>query len=82
MQMAFYDSLAEWTDADGAAYQLAIELGIIGSNTSFVESKWIFWTDNPLGNGLHAALLALVDAGVLETRDDEAFRWKPSFTVQ
>jgi hypothetical protein len=42
----------------------------------------MFWTDNPLGNGLHAALLALADAGVLESRDGEAFRWKSSSAAE
>jgi hypothetical protein len=80
--MALYDSLAEWTDSDGAAYLLAIELGVIKPDVPFTESKWIFWTDNPLGNGLHAALLALVDAGVLESRDDDAFRWKSDSSAE
>jgi hypothetical protein len=36
----------------------------------------VFWTDNPLGNGLHDALLALAGAQVLERREepDEQFR--------
>jgi hypothetical protein len=74
--MTFSSALHEWTDSDGAAYILATTLGVIESDASFAESKWIFWTDNPLGNGLHAALLALADAGVLESRNGEAFRWK------
>jgi hypothetical protein len=38
----------------------------------------VFWTDNPLGNGLHDALLALASAQVLERREepDEQFRWR------
>ena len=39
--------------------------------------KHVFWTDNQLGNGFHDALLALVNAGVLDRRaePDEQFRW-------
>ena len=73
--MTFSSELSEWTDSDGAAYVLAKTLGVIQADVSFTESKWIFWTDNPLGNGLHSALLALADAGVLESRDGETFRW-------
>jgi hypothetical protein len=31
--------------------------------------EW-FWTDNRLGNGLHTVLLDLVEAGVLERREE------------
>lgn len=80
--MTLSSSLREWTDSDGAAYHLAVALGVIEPGTSFAESKWIFWSDNPLGNGLHAALLALVDAGVIESRHDEAFRWKSDSSAE
>jgi hypothetical protein len=34
------------------------------------------WEDNPAGRAFHATLLALVEAGLLESRgDDEEFRW-------
>jgi hypothetical protein len=69
------ESLADWTDADVAAYALAVELGVMAPATPFAECKWIFWSANRLGDGLHTALLSLVAAGVLESRDDEAFRW-------
>jgi hypothetical protein len=75
--MTFAESLADWTDADGAAYRLAVELGAIDGDIPFTKAKWVFWTDNPLGNGLHTALLALVEAGVLESRGEDEFRWNP-----
>jgi hypothetical protein len=75
--MKFSDMLSDWTDADGAAFRLAVALGALAPNADFTQEKWRFWTDNPLGNGLHAALVALVDAGLLESQDDEIFRWKP-----
>jgi hypothetical protein len=70
------DDLAEWTDWDGAAYVLGRTLGLF-HDTDFLRAKHVFWTDNRLGNGLHDALLALVDAGVLDRREepDEQFRW-------
>jgi hypothetical protein len=43
----------------------------------FIRVKGVFWIDNKLGHGPHDALLALVDAGVLDRREepDEQFRW-------
>ncbi|GAA2556550.1 hypothetical protein GCM10010435_29030 [Winogradskya consettensis] len=75
--MAFEDDLADWTHWDGAAFRLGRALGLF-TDRGFTESKWVFWTANPLGDGLHEALLALVQAGVLDRReepDDEQFRW-------
>jgi hypothetical protein len=45
---------------------------------AFREVKWVFWSDNPLGNALWDLLHALVKAGVLEHREepDHQFRWK------
>jgi hypothetical protein len=73
--VAFADDLREWTDWDVAAHLLGAHLGALDG--TFHSNKGKFWTNNPLGNGLHAALLALVDAGVLERKDypDEQFRW-------
>jgi hypothetical protein len=71
------DDLADWTDWDYAGYSLGLQLGILSGDFA-VANKAVFWTDNPLGNGLHDALLALVTAGVLERREepDEQFRWR------
>jgi hypothetical protein len=70
------DDLQDWTEWDGAAYDLGCALGLF-RDTDFQWVKHIFWTDNQLGNGLHDALLALVNAGKLDRRDepDEQFRW-------
>ncbi|MBM0203407.1 hypothetical protein JNW90_09995 [Micromonospora sp. STR1s_5] len=79
--MALAESMGEWTDADGAAYRLAVELGAIDPDIDFPRAKWIFWTDNPLGNGLHSALIALAAAGILESNDGDSFRWNPQFEL-
>lgn len=71
------EGLADWTDWDGAAFLVGCSLGIFGDSETFTKVKWVFWTDNPLGNALHEVLLQLVGAGVLERREepDEQFRW-------
>ncbi len=75
--MDLSEGLAEWTDWDGAAFEVGRSLGIFDSSESFTQVKWVFWTDNPVGNALHEVLLQLVSAGVLERREerDEQFRW-------
>jgi len=45
----------------------------------WLEAKWIFWTDNPIGNMLHSILEILVEAGVLEKNEDEQYRYNPDF---
>ncbi|MGN9810170.1 hypothetical protein ACTMSW_12525 [Micromonospora sp. BQ11] len=75
--MALADDLAEWTDVDGAQYVLGRSLGLF-SDRSFQQVKWVFWSNDPLGQALWDMLHALVEAGVLEYRDepDHQFRWR------
>ncbi|MDG4824389.1 hypothetical protein O7635_21265 [Asanoa sp. WMMD1127] len=75
--MALADALADWTDIDGAQYQLGRVVGLF-ADQSFGDVKWVFWTDNPLGQALHDMLFNLTQAGVLDHRDDDGelqFRW-------
>lgn len=74
--MAFADDLSSWTDWDGAAFKLGRTLGLF-SDSHFTDVKYVFWTSNALGDGLHDALLALAAAGILDRREepDEQFRW-------
>ncbi|WP_433270297.1 hypothetical protein ACQPWR_14760 [Micromonospora vinacea] len=75
--MGLADALAEWTDVDGAQYELGRTVGLFTDRT-FWQVKWVFWSNNPLGQSLWDMLHALVKAGVLEYRDepDHQFRWK------
>jgi hypothetical protein len=70
--------LADWTDWDVAAFLLGRVLGLFAGQDFSAGAKGVFWTDNPIGNGLHDALLALAGAHVLEHREkpDEQFRWR------
>ncbi|MEV1319622.1 hypothetical protein AB0J14_26485 [Micromonospora arborensis] len=75
--MGLADALAEWTDVDGAQYELGRAVGLFSDDT-FLQVKWVFSSNNPLGQALYDMLHALVQAGVLEYRDepDHQFRWK------
>jgi hypothetical protein len=75
---SFSRALADWTDWDFAGYRLGRSIGLFAGQNFHIDVKHVFWTSNPLGDGLHDALLALVLAGVVERRDepDEQFRWK------
>jgi len=76
------DELAHWTGWDVAAFRLGRALGLFAGQNFSHDAKGVFRTGNPLGNGLHDALPALVSARVLERREepDEQFRWRPEET--
>ncbi|MBL7258739.1 hypothetical protein [Paractinoplanes lichenicola] len=70
----FLSRMADWHDSDQAAYELAVTLGALPPG-AFAEHKWLFWTGNPLGDGLRQALLALTTAGLLDhDADGDRFR--------
>ncbi|MEU2231632.1 hypothetical protein [Streptomyces vietnamensis] len=76
--MDLSEGLAGWTDWDGAAFKVGRSLGIFSETETFTQVKWVFWTNNRLGNALHEVLVQLTAAGVLERRDepdDIQFRW-------
>ena len=74
------ERLADWTDWDGAQYELAICLGLMASNTSFAtRAKHVFWSNNPVGNALHAMLDELVSIQALEVNGDMQYRWNTAF---
>lgn len=74
--MTLHENLADWSDWDVAAHAYGLAIGVFEGATPR-QVKHVVLTDNALGKGLHAGVLALVDAGVLERRDDpeEQFRW-------
>ena len=77
-------SLAEWTDADVASYYVAVALGVAPNPESERDcwggKKWMFWSANPLGEGLYRVLEMLTESGVLEKDEEEMkFRWNPRF---
>ena len=76
MLIPLRDALHDWRDFDGAEYHLARCLGIIDTTTDFQDVKHLFWTDNSVGNLLYSILENLTRAGMVETNDDQQFRWK------
>ncbi|NYH42936.1 hypothetical protein HNR22_002663 [Micromonospora jinlongensis] len=80
--MGLADALAEWTDVDGAQYELGRATGLFADRT-FLQVKWVLWSSNPLGQALYDMLHALVRAGVLEYRDepDHQFRWRTAAPI-
>jgi hypothetical protein len=74
--MTLADSVTDWTDSDVAQYELGRTLGLF-AGSRFLDEKGTFWTSNPVGNALRAALLALVEGRILEHRDDpdDQFKW-------
>jgi hypothetical protein len=50
------------------------------SDTPFAtRAKHVFWSNNPLGNALHAILDRLVEIEALELNDDVQYRWNSAF---
>ena len=76
------EELADWRDFDVAGYLLARALGVIPAEVQFhSDAKHVFWSDNPIGTAMYRTLDQLVEAGVLEKRNepDIQYRWNPSF---
>ena len=73
--MAFADDVRDWTDWDEAAHALGRALGMF-HHAEPQHTKHVAWSDNPLGNGLQTALLALVKAGVLDYREEPDFQYR------
>ena len=75
--MTFADELADWVDWDCAAYAVGVALGVFTGEEERLSLKWIFWSANPLGDGLANVLNSLVHAGVLDYREEpeQQYRW-------
>lgn len=63
----FLKALTEWEDFDGAEFELGLALGIFPPEAQHSRDvKWVFWTDNGLGNFLVHGLDVLTHLGFLE----------------
>lgn len=81
------ERLKDWVEWDWAAYHLGACLGFWGDfgapdgHDPWHGIKGVMWSNNPLGNSLYHFLDNLVDAGVLERKEepDIAYRWNPNY---
>lgn len=74
--------LADWTDFDGAMFELGIVLGLWPDEPWTVKGsgvlKGIFWAKNEIGEALYETLEAMVKGGLMDHDEEEQrFRWHP-----
>jgi hypothetical protein len=78
-------ALVEWTDFDGAEFEVAKCLGMFSPAATWgsegLDHKYLFWSANPIGDRLYEILARLVAMSVLEINDDRQFRWNQSFDL-
>jgi hypothetical protein len=79
--MNLKESLRDWQDYITAAFQLALDIGLMVDEPLLyqVKAKHVFWTNNPILNMLTGMIDRMAEAGVLERNDDNEFRWNPNF---
>jgi hypothetical protein len=82
-QVELSTTFHEWTDWDVAGFQAGRALGLF-NRQSWLETKHVFWTDNPVGNMLHAMLAELATSGILDRRaePDIQYRWSSMIVHQ
>lgn len=69
-------ALADWTDIDIAAHALARVLGLMPAESTLSDAKWVYWSNNPLGNELIVLLDRLVSLGFLEKRAEPDLQYR------
>lgn len=73
--MTFADALEDWTDIEVAAERLAMALGVLPEGSG-LAAKWVYYSSNPLGDGLYSTLDALTALGFLEKRGEPDFQYR------
>ena len=68
--------LVDWTDMDVAAHDLARALGILPERSTMSDAKWVYWSNNLLGNKLVDLLDSLTAVGFLEKRNEPDFQYR------
>ncbi len=69
-------ALRDWTDIDFAAHELAKSLGVMPLRSTINDAKWVYWTNNPLGDELVILLDRLVNLGFLEKREEPDLQYR------
>lgn len=77
------EKLKDWTDIDGAMYDVTVVLGLIDPEASpfATNAKHVFWSNHPVGSLAHKLLDEMTSLGILEKRDEPDFqyRWNAAF---
>lgn len=73
------EEMKEWTDADIAMHQLALQFGMIPED-NFPKFKSCYWTNNEKSKVLKNILLELSQIGFVNFNEDEnTFKVNPDF---
>lgn len=80
-RLAKYSGPDTWHDPDTPMADLAVLLGLM-EDGDYLKYKWVFWSNNPVGNALHKCVQVLAEAGVLEENDEGEYRWNPAFALE
>lgn len=77
------ERLKDWTDIEGAQYEIAVALGIIDPQRfpAMADAKHVFWSNHPIGNMTHKFLEEMTALGIVQKRDEPDFqyRWNTEF---
>lgn len=83
--MTLKDKLSDWTDWDGAEFEVAVMLGLVEDTPdSYIKNKALFWAASAEGSALGNILQELVKAGILEHRSepDRQYRWNSKQSIE
>jgi hypothetical protein len=74
------ETLLDWTDIDGAAFEIAKSFGLLTEeqeNDFARKAKWIFWSKNKVGDAVYDVLFKMVENKILEMDEEgDQVRWK------
>lgn len=83
MYESLKEKLKDWTDIDGAAFQLGIVMGVFPPDQDFQKVKYVFWTNNEFGHLCVMTLRWLDKIGILVSRDGgEQYKWNTAFDME
>jgi hypothetical protein len=84
MTPSLAELLADWTDQDIAMHSIAVSLGLVPNDIDYAMSKakFVYWSNNELGNMLGELVDLMEGIGALEFQiinDEEKIRWNKTY---
>lgn len=76
------EELADWTEIESVIDVFAVAYGLLPAGERF--PKAFYWATGSVVDILVNTIFKMVDAGILERRDDRAdmeLRWKPDYST-